>query len=592
MTRPAFLGIEKSVRGHRWVGADAAQDRLALAMAQRTDLPDALCRILVRQGVAPERVSDFLEPTMKNLMPDPSAVLDMDRAVARFIQALDRKERIAVFADYDVDGGSSAAQLICWLRWFGRETTLYVPHRIKEGFGPNPDAMAALAETHDLIICVDCGTSAHVAIESVAGTDVIVIDHHAGEATLPPAYAVVNPNRRDDESEVKYLCAAGVVFMFLVAANRSLRAAGQEQLPDLQEYLDLVALATVADVSPLVSLNRALVRRGLAVIEQRRRPGLRALADVGRIRSKPHSHHLGFVLGPRINAGGRLGHSELGARLLATDDHAEAEKLALELDSLNSSRRQLVDQTWEEAREQVEARGSEGALIWAASKGWSAGVAGIVASRLCETTNRPVMIFAIGEDSCKGSARSIEGVDIGAAIQSCKEEGLLLSGGGHKMAGGLEIRNCRFNAAIARLTELMQASGADKAGPPVLRVDASIYPRAITPELVEMLEHAGPFGAASPQPRFVLPGHRVVFHRRVGGDGSHLMFQLEDEAGEKMDAIAFQAFKTPLGDFIENLGSARAHFAGQLQADEFRGKVKVKLHLQDAAPARTQIDSP
>lgn len=577
-----FLGVEESITGRRWAGIGISQDALALAMAQQTGLPDPICRILVRQGVSPGEAQSYLDPNLRDMMPDPSTLMDMDRAVERFVLALDRQESIAVLADYDVDGASSAALLIWWLRAVGQETGLYIPDRIEEGFGPNSAAMAQLAAQHSLIICVDCGTSAHDAIAAADGADVIVIDHHAGEETLPPAHSVVNPNRQDEVSELVYLCAAGIVFMFLVAVNRALRPR-RVTLPDLFEMLDLVALATVADVSPLISLNRALVRRGLDVMKHRRRPGLRALADVGRMDSAPNSYHLGFILGPRINAGGRIGDQYLGARLLAADDMADAERIAGELDSLNDQRKIMVETVIEDALSSAQSSGVDAPLVWAASREWHPGVVGLAASRLSEETNRPAIVIGIGDQTGKGSARSIAGVDIGAAILRCKREGLLVSGGGHKMAAGLEVQIDKIGAAMERLTTILAHSPAEMARSPGLRIDGAIQPGGISVELIESMEKAGPFGAGCPSPCFVLPNQRVSYSRRVGT--THLQLDLAGEAGDRIKAIAFRAFESELGGFLENSRSSLVHIAGRLQADHFRGNVTAKVAVTDAAPA-------
>ncbi|HSG56999.1 MAG TPA: DHH family phosphoesterase, partial [Paracoccaceae bacterium] len=343
-----------------------------------------------------------------------------------------KRERIAVFADYDVDGGSSAALLVLWLRQMGLAATLYVPDRIDEGYGPNEPAMAALARDHDLILCVDCGTLSHGPIAAARGADVVVLDHHLGAETLPPALAVVNPNRQDESGDLAHLCAAAVVFLMLVEANRQLRDSGREG-PDLISLLDLVALATVADVAPLVGVNRALVRQGLRVMARRERPGLVALADVARMDGPPSTYHLGFLLGPRVNAGGRIGQADLGARLLACDNPVEAKAMAARLDSLNTERRDIEAAVRAEAMAQAEARGLDAPLVWAAGEGWHPGVVGIVAARLKEATGRPAVVIGLDGNEGKGSGRSVAGVDLGAAIQRIAAEGLLIKGGGHKM---------------------------------------------------------------------------------------------------------------------------------------------------------------
>ena len=579
----AFLGVEKSVTNCRWIGPDDIQDRLASVVERQTGLPMAVCRILVRANVAPEESAAYLQPKLRDLMPDPSNLLDMDKAVERFIEALDQQERIAIFADYDVDGACSAAQLIWWLRALGRTATLYVPDRALEGFGPNPTAMRKLAATHSLIICVDCGISAHVALSVVEGADVIVMDHHSGEETLPPAIAVVNPNRQDETSDLTYLCAAGVVFMFLVALNRKLTTRKDIKLCNLKTLLDLVALATVADVSPLIALNRAFVRSGLQVMRSRSRPGLKALADTSKLNSPPTSYHLGFVLGPRINAAGRIGASGIGAKLLASNDPLAAQQLAEQLEQLNSDRKDMVETATAEALKSIESNASNQPLVWAASESWHPGIVGIIAARLVEATGRPAIAISIGANSSKGSSRSVTGVDIGAAVLRCKNEGLLIGGGGHKMAAGLEVETNKIEAAMLRLSEMIAHLGVNINRSPGLKVSGVLQPEAVTIELFDLLEQAGPFGPSAPAPRFVLPNVRVSYHRWI--KGQHLQLKLRGETGSQLEAIAFRADQSPLGEFLVSCGSIPLYVAGRLQADHFKGKVKVKLQVVDAAPA-------
>lgn len=393
----SFLGVARSLTDRRWVGPTPAIDRLAEAMAQETALPRPLCQTLCRLDVAPSDATTYLEPKLRDLMPDPRSLKDMETAAARFLAAVERNEKIAVFADYDVDGGCSAALLIDWLRQMGRSATLYVPDRIDEGYGPNAPAMTELAAAHDLILCVDCGTLSHDALAAVTSADVLVLDHHLGGESLPPALAVVNPNRQDESGDLAHLCAAAVVFLMLVEAGRQLREAGKPG-PDLMAMLDLVALATVADVAPLRDVNRAFVRTGLAVMGKRLRPGLVALCDIGRVNTAPSSYHLGFVLGPRVNAGGRVGRADLGARLLACTDPAEAISLAEKLDELNTERRDVETVVRAAALDQAETRGLDAPLVWAAGDGWHPGVVGIVASRLKEATNRPAIVIGFDGD--------------------------------------------------------------------------------------------------------------------------------------------------------------------------------------------------
>ena len=583
MTLRAFLNVEASLTGRRWIGPTPEEDRLAEAMAQITRLPLALCHTLVKRGVPPEACAAYLAPVLRDLLPDPLSLRDMGPAAARFLRALKARDRIAVFADYDVDGGSSAALLMVWLRAMGHEATLYIPDRIDEGYGPNVPAMMALAEGHRLIICVDCGTLSHepIAAAVAKGADVVVLDHHLGGEVLPPALAVVNPNRQDEDGSLGHLCAASVVFLMLVEANRQLRAEGV-QGPDLMGLLDLVALATVADVAPLIGVNRALVRQGLRVMARRERVGLRALADIARMDSAPNTYALGFLLGPRVNAGGRIGAADLGARLLFTDDEAEAQALAARLDELNTERREIEMRVRDAALAQAEARGLDAPLVWAAGEGWHPGVVGIVASRLKEATNRPAVVIGLEGGIGKGSGRSISGVDLGASVHRLAAEGLLLKGGGHRMAAGLTVAEDRLDEAMARLSDLLARQGAGAAGPADLRLDGLLMPGAADRDLVDRLEEAGPFGASSPAPRFAF-ADMAVSARRIGE--THLRLSFGDGSGAKLDGVAFGAFDGPLGPALLEGGHQRFHLAGRLELNQWNGKTKVQLRVEDAARA-------
>ncbi len=576
----SFFGVEASLTGRRWVGPDNAAERAAEALAQQLELPPALCQVFARRDVQADAVPGFLAPLLRELLPDPRSLKDMQAAAERFLQAVRVGERIAIFADYDVDGGSSAALLISWLRDMGRSATLYVPDRIEEGYGPNIAAMEALDAAHDLIICVDCGTMSFEPVAAVKRADVIILDHHLAAETLPQAAAVVNPNRQDESGALGHLCAAGVVFLMLVEAGRQLREAGKTG-PDLIGMLDLVALATVADVAPLIGVNRAFVRQGLTVMARRARPGLAALSDVARLESAPSSYHLGFVLGPRVNAGGRIGAADLGARLLASADPAEAAALAERLDTLNTERRDVEASVRAAAMHQAESRGFDAPLVWTAGAGWHPGVVGIVASRLKEVSNRPSIVIGIENGIGKGSGRSVPGIDLGAAIQRLAREGLLLTGGGHKMAAGLSLREEMIEPAMARLSELMARQDAHLAGPADLRLDGALMPDAATVELIEQIEAAGPFGASAPAPRFVFPDMRIRYTKRVGDN--HLKLAFDDGQGTAIDAIAFGAFDSPLGPRLDGHGGARFHLAGRLELNNFRGRTTVQLRLEDAA---------
>lgn len=579
----AFLGVESSLTGRRWVGPTIEAERASEALAQETGLANAVCQVLARRGVSASEAEAFLAPQLRDLLPDPHMLKDMQVAAARFLQAVQKGQRIAVFADYDVDGGTSAALLIDWLRQMGQEVTLYVPDRIEEGYGPNVPAMKMLAAAHDLIVCVDCGTLSFEPIAAAKAADVIVLDHHLGAETLPDALAVVNPNRQDESGNLGYLCAAGVVFLMLVEVRRQMRDAGAKPGPDLMALLDLVALATVADVAPLIGANRALVRQGLKVMAKRQRPGLVALADVAKMDTAPSSYHLGFILGPRVNAGGRIGQADLGARLLSTASPHEAAAMAERLDQLNGERREIEAAVRAAAMDQAEDRGFEAPLVWAAGGGWHPGVVGIVAARLKEAANRPAVVIGVQDGIGKGSGRSVPGVDLGAAIQRLATEGLLLKGGGHKMAAGLTVEEAQIEPAMARLSELLEKQGAGQAGPADLRLDGALMPGAASVEMIEQIEQAGPFGAGAPAPRFALPDMVIRHARRVGE--SHLKLSLSDGMGANIDAICFGAFDGPLGTALSEHGGARFHLAGRLEINSWRGRQQVQLRLDDAAPA-------
>jgi single-stranded-DNA-specific exonuclease len=578
MTPRAYLDVDASITGRRWLGPTLDAERLAAAIAQAERLPLALCQTLACRNVSPEGAPAFLNPVLRDLLPDPLTLRDMGVAAGRLVSALDTGQRIAIFADYDVDGGASAALLIGWLRAMGKTATLYIPDRIDEGYGPNVAAMQMLGQSHDVIFCVDCGTLSHEPI-AAAGCDVVVLDHHLGSETLPPAYAVVNPNRQDEGGDLAHLCAAAVVFLVLVEANRLLRGQGR-QGPDLMAMLDLVALATVADVAPLIGVNRALVRQGLKVMARRDRPGLRALADVAHLDAAPSTYALGFVLGPRVNAGGRIGQADLGARLLATDDLAEATALATRLNALNEDRRSIEAAVRAEAMAQAEMRGLDGPLVWAAGEGWHPGVVGIVAARLKEATNRPAIVIGFDGDDGKGSGRSIAGVDLGAAIHRLAGEGLLVKGGGHKMAAGLSLTRAQLAPAMARLADLLVRQGSGSDGALDLPLTGILMPGAATADLVDQLDLAGPFGAAAPAPRFAFPSIAVAAQRM--GE-THLRLQADGGTGNKLEAVAFGAFDGPLGPALISSGHRRFHLAGRLEINTWGGRRKVQLRLEDAA---------
>ena len=577
-----FLGVEHSLTGRRWVGPSQVVERQALNLSQQNDLPLPLCNVMARLGVAVGEVDDFLNPTLRATMTDPKSLKDCTVAAKLIMEATEGTRAVAIFADYDVDGGSSAALLFDFFAHFLIKPTLYVPDRINEGYGPNPEAMQKLASKHDLIICVDCGTVSHDALASAAEADVIVLDHHLGGESLPPAKAVVNPNRQDETGDLSHLCAAAVVFLVLIEAARLMRENGKTP-PNLLDALDLVALATVADVAPLVGINRAFVRQGLKVLGQRRRLGLNALSDVAQLDAAPSAYHLGYVLGPRINAGGRIGQADLGARLLCSVDPHEAAAMAEKLDQLNSERRAVEATVRIAAFEQAEARGLDQPLIWASDDGWHPGVVGIVASRLKEKTNRPAIVIGFDGDIGKGSGRSVSGIDLGAAIQRLAHDGDIEKGGGHKMAAGLSLTRKQLEPAMEKLNTLMRSQGAGSLGPSDLRIDGVLMPGGATLELIEHLDRAGPYGASASAPRFAFPDCTIAFAKPVGE--SHLKVTVSDGFGTKLDAICFGAFDSSLGAALNEAKGIKMHLVGRLEVNTWGGRSRPQLRIEDANPA-------
>lgn len=556
-----------------------------MQIEQLTGLPPTIAHLLADKGISAEDAEGYLAPKLRDLMPDPSELADMDRAADRLASAVRGRQRIAIFGDYDVDGGASVALLVDWLRRLGQSATSYIPDRVDEGYGPNVPALSKLGRDHDLVICVDCGTLSHepIAAARQAGADVIVVDHHLPGPELPDAI-VVNPNRADDGAGLGHLCAAGVVFMLLVAVNRSLRK--DMGVPDLMAMLDLVAVATVADVAPMIGLNRAFVRSGLSVLARRERPGLVALADVSGLNAPPTSGDLGFALGPRINAGGRIGAADLGARLLATDDPNEAAALAEKLDALNRERREIEAAVQDAVTRQIETRGEPGALVWAAGEGWHPGVVGIVASRLKERFNRPAVVIGLDGAEGKGSGRSITGIDLGNSVAALTTRGVLLKGGGHQMAAGLTVEAGRVEEAMEALSDLLARQGADTAGPADLRVLGALRPGGATPDLVEQIDAAGPFGPANAAPRIAFSGV-VPSGVRIVGNG-HCQARFGDGAGSNIGSIAFGASDNGIAEFLDAAAGRRqpVHVAGRLEIDDWGGRRKAKLRLEDAAEVR------
>jgi single-stranded-DNA-specific exonuclease len=589
--RDCVLGVERSLNGRRWE-ARLGDPRLGLALAQDLDLPEVVGRALAARGVGPESAAAFLEPRLRDSLPDPLDLKDMDRAVERICRALEAGETIAVFGDYDVDGATSAALLTRFLAAAGAHSRIYIPDRLAEGYGPNAPALRRLrAEGAALAITVDCGVSAFAALEAAAadGLDVVVVDHHAAEARLPRAAAIVNPNRLDESGAHRQLAAVGVAFLLAVAVNRELREGGWYRKrgleePDLRQWLDLVALGTVCDVVPLNGLNRVFVAQGLKVMARRGNRGLAALADVAGVDRPPDTYHAGFLLGPRINAGGRVGAAELGARLLTTEDPAEAEQIAGRLDGLNRERRAIEQAVLDQALAQAEsAPAGEGGLVLAAGEGWHPGVIGIVAGRLKDRTNLPALVVALEEGVGKGSARSVPGVDLGREVLAARQAGLLVDGGGHAMAAGLTVAADGLEALRAFLDRRLAAQIAAIGYRPALGLDGALQPRAASAELLGQLDRLAPFGAGNAEPRFALPTVRILRPRTVGEE--HLRCILSGADGGSLKAIAFRAFDGPLGAALAGAGSLPLHVAGKLRADHWAGPGQVQFIIEDAAPA-------
>jgi len=586
----AFLGVEHSATGRRWC-MRLADERAAYAMAQAHGLPELLARILAGRGVGLDQAQAVLQPKLREALPDPSTLMDMDKAARRVADAVIAGEPIVIFGDYDVDGATSSALLKRFIDAVGGRCSIYIPDRLKEGYGPNAPALTRLAEAGaKLVVTVDCGTLSFGPLEAARalGLDVIVIDHHQADAALPPAYALVNPNRLDDRSGQGQLAAVGVAFLLAVAANRTLREAGfyaknGRAEPALMTLLDLVALGTVADVVPLTGLNRVFVARGLEIMAEMGNPGLKALGEIARLSERPNPFHLGFLLGPRVNAGGRVGESDLGARLLTTEDPLEARTIALKLDRYNQERQAIEQIVLEAAIRAVEA--GEGQLsregpIVLAGEGWHAGVIGIVASRLKERYGRPAIVIALQDGVGKGSGRSMTGVDLGAAIRDAAERGLLLAGGGHAMAAGLTVSAeavPAFQAHLdAKLAPLIARAGSERG----VTIDGLIEGREGASEALALAARAAPYGAGFPEPVFALADARVAFADRMNG-GDHITVQLETSSGSRIRAVAFRAGNTALGALLLSSRGKPLHLTGRLKPG-WRGGAP-ELTIEDAA---------
>ncbi|WP_407146427.1 single-stranded-DNA-specific exonuclease RecJ [Bradyrhizobium sp. ORS 86] len=589
----AFLGVTRSLTGKFWRDRlDARGATRALAIVQRHNLPEMLARVLAGRDVGIDAVADFLDPTIRKLMPDPHTVTDMETAAKRIADAAQHGEKVAIFGDYDVDGATSAALLAWHLRHCGLDPLIHIPDRLFEGYGPNTEAVRALAaKGATLLVTVDCGTTS---IEPLAeakklGMSVVVIDHHQSGDQLPEVDALVNPNRADDLSGLGHLAAVGLVLVTLVAVNRELRQRGfwtrEMPEPDLLGMLHHVALGTVADVAPLIGLNRAFVTKGLIAMRRRDHIGHTALMDVSRLNGPPEAWHLGFMLGPRINAGGRIGRADLGVRLLLEGDVSEAARIAAELDRLNTERR-VIEQA-AEAQAEAEALASlgledKGAVIVTAAEGWHPGVVGLVAARLKEKFARPAFAIALEPGGIgTGSGRSIGGVDLGKAVRQAVHDGLLMKGGGHAMAAGVTLRREKLAEFRAYLENALAADVANSRHENELFIDGAVTARAVTPEFAATLNRAGPFGSANPEPVIALPSHQLVYADEVGE--AHLRLRFKSGDGSIVNGIAFRSVGQKLGSALTQNRGQQLHVAGSLAVDRWQGTERVQFRVLDVA---------
>ena len=579
-----LLDIKKSVRGRKWVLRCDEDDKVTALT--RLGYSQVSAQLMAGRGVTAETAEGFANPTLRGLLPDPSTLKDMDKAAAGICDAVEANESITVFADYDVDGGTSAAQLIRWGRAMGRNFELYVPDRVKEGYGPSAEAFKVLKEGGaDLVITVDCGASATEALHAAADIKlpIVVIDHHLMVGELPPALALVNPNRADDTSGLGNLAAAGVTFMLLVALNREAKRRGLEGTPDLLSFLDLTALGTICDVVPLVGLNRAFVAQGLKVLSSKPNPGLAALARVAGADGPFTPYHGGFILGPRINAGGRIGQADMGARLLSSDNAEMIEEFAHELDRINAERKKLQDRILQEAIEKAEELPKEHKVTIVAMQGWHAGVIGIVAGRLKDRFGKPAIVIGIDDSVGKGSGRSISGVNLGAAIQKAKEQGLLVAGGGHEMAAGLTVSEDKLQSFI----DFIEAELADEVDEArkhsAFKIDALLSASAVSPDLIDEIEKVGPYGAKMPEPVFAFADMRITYAKRL--NGGHVRFSIEDGGGVRLSGIAFRAEESGMADILLMPNPPRIHVAARLKKNTWQGRTSIDVQLADLALA-------
>ncbi len=587
----AFLNVERSASARRWK-ARLDDQRMAEAISQRHELPEIIGRVLAARGVGVDEAEAFLNPTIRTLMPQPSALMDMEKGAARLADAITAGEKIGVIADYDVDGVTSAAMLVLFLQAVGSACAVHIPDRLTEGYGPSLKAVESLkSQGTQVLVTLDCGVMAHDPLLRAAelGMTTIIVDHHQAGELLPEAYAVINPNRQDDMSGLGYLCAAGVTMIFIATVNKLLRQKNwygeARPEPNMLQWLELVALATVCDVVPLKGLNRAYVTQGLKIMARRENLGLACLADVARLKRKPDTYALGYLLGPRINAAGRIGNAAMALTLLTTEDKGEAAQIAQELERLNRERQEIelavVGQAMIQADNML-GKERRASVLVVSGKGWHPGVVGLAAARLKERFSLPS--FVLAEDKAghlaSGSGRSVPGVDIGSAVREAFEAGLIVKGGGHAMAAGLTVETSRLGDLRGFLEDRLGpqvAAAQDRA----LAIDAALSAGAATLELIELLEQAGPYGTAHPSPVFAFPAHRVLYADRAGGD--HIRCTIASSDGKRLKAVAFRAMGTELGELLLSEKQLPLHVAGRLTIDDWSGARVPCLHIEDAA---------
>ena len=586
--KPVLLASSPSFSGRQWRWRQGNMDLASAGGAGFGD--DLVTQLLLARGVEREDLERQRNPTLRSFLPDPSLFRDMDTAADRLARAIVTREQITIYGDYDVDGATSAALLIRLIRMLGHEAQPYIPDRLLEGYGPSGEALVRLAQQgSNLIVTVDCGAMAHEALEMAAqaGVDVVVVDHHKCAPELPRAAALVNPNRLDESDEgarFGHLAAVGVAFLLAIAVVRVLRGRGyftDKREPDLFSLLDLVALGTVADVAALHGLNRAFVAQGLKVMAGRQNIGMAALIDASRLGRAPTCSDLGFALGPRVNAGGRVGEATLGVRLLTTEDAETAANIAAQLSRLNDERR-AIEQSVQEAAEALLDRQGNRSVLVLAGKGWHPGVIGIVAGRIKEKTGKPAFVIAVDDEGVgKGSGRSITGVDLGAAVIAAREGGLLVAGGGHAMAAGLTVEEARIEALAEWFDERLAGDVARASGQQTVALDLAVAPRGLTPDLVETLESAGPYGMGWPGPRVAVGPVRLVKADTVGN--GHVRLIVRGDDGASFKAMAFRAAETELGQtLLHGAGNRKLWLAGRARIDDWGARRAAELHIDDA----------